>query len=218
MQKIGDKKIIYNTIEEIIDPSHTALVVWDVINMFVNLIFNRQEFTRNLGSVIELARRANVPIFFTRHQLLPTRFESSARLDMISRLGLDRISQTATKEDLDFVIKPKQSYQQQQEQEEQQQQQSEVVIDKHTASIFIDTGFERMLQSAGIITAVFTGIATEYGIESSARDASSRGFYSVVVSDCVSSPHKEGHTRSLENMKKIITITSSKEIENIWSK
>jgi nicotinamidase-related amidase len=212
MQKIGDKKIIYNTIEEIIDPSHTALVVWDVQNMFVNLIFNRQEFTRNLGSVIELARRANVPIFFTRHQLLPTRFESSARLDMISRLGLDRISQTATKEDLDFVIKPKQSYQQQQE------QQSEIVIDKHTASIFIDTRFERMLQSAGIITVVFAGIATEYGIESSARDASSRGFYSVVVSDCVSSPDKEGHNRSLENMKKIITIISLNEIENIWSK
>jgi nicotinamidase-related amidase len=212
MQKIGDKKIIYNTIEEIIDPSHTALVVWDVQNMFVHLIFNRQEFTRNLGSVIELARRANVPIFFTRHQLLPTRFESSARLDMISRLGLDRISQTATKEDLDFVIKPKQSYQQQQE------QQSEIVIDKHTASIFIDTRFERMLQSAGIITVVFAGIATEYGIESSARDASSRGFYSVVVSDCVSSPDKEGHNRSLENMKKIITIISSNEIENIWSK
>ena len=212
MQKIGDKKIIYNTIEEIIDPSHTALVVWDVINIFVNLIFNRQEFTRNLGSVIELARRANVPIFFTRHQLLPTRFESSARLDMISRLGLDRISQTATKEDLDFVIKPKQLYHQQQE------QQSEIVIDKHTASIFIDTRFEHMLQSAGIITVVFTGIATEYGIESSARDASSRGFYSVVVSDCVSSPDKEGHNRSLENMKKVITIISSNEIENIWSK
>jgi nicotinamidase-related amidase len=216
MQKIGDKKIIYNSIEEIIDPSHTALIVWDVQNMFVNLIFNRQEFTRNLGSVVELARRANIPIFFTRHQLLPTRFESSARLDMISRLGVDRISQTATKEDLDFAIKPKQSYQQQQEQEEQQQ--SEIVIDKHTASIFIDTGFEHLLQSACIITVVFTGIATEYGIESSARDASSRGFYSVVVSDCVSSPDKEGHNRSLENMKKIITIISSNEIENIWSK
>ena len=74
------------------------------------------------------------------------------------------------------------------------------------------------LQSAGIITVIFTGIATEYGIESSARDASSRGFYSVVVSDCVSSPDKEGHNRSLENMKKIITIISSNEIENIWSK
>jgi len=139
---------------------------------------------------------------------------------MISRLGLDRIIQKATKEDLDFVIKPKQSYQQQQQEQgqEQQEQQSEIVIDKHTASVFIDTGFERMLQSAGIITVVFTGIATEYGIESSARDASSRGFYSVVVSDCVSSPDKEGHNRSLENMKKIITIISSDKIENIWSK
>ena len=187
--------------------------------MFVNLIFNRQEFTRNLGSVIELARRANVPIFFTRHQLLPTRFESSARLDMISRLGLDRISQTATKEDLDFVIKPKQSYQQQQqEQEEQEEQQSEIAIDKHTASIFIDTGFERMLQSAGIITVVFTGIATEFGIESSARDASNRGFYSVVISDCVSSPDRNAHERSIENMRNLITIMTSKDIENSWSK
>ena len=223
MQKI-ENKIIYNTTEEIVNPSHTALVVWDVQNMFLNLIFNRQEFTSNLSSVIELARRANVPIFFTRHKPLPTRFESSARLGMMSRLdtrlGLDRIIQTATKEELDFVIKPKLSYQQQEEgqEQEQEQEQNEIVIDKHTESIFIDTGFEHMLRSAGIVTVVFTGFATEYGVESSARDSSSRGFYSVVVSDCVSSPDKEGHNRSLENMKKMITITSSKDIEKIWSK
>jgi nicotinamidase-related amidase len=209
MQKLGDK-IIYNTTEEIIDPSRTALVVWDVQNRFVNRIFNREEFTRNLTSVIELARRANVPIFFTRHQLLPIRFETSARLYALIKLGLDRIGQTETKEDLDFAIKPKQS--------RQQEQQGEIVIDKHTAGIFIDTGFEHMLQSAGIITVVFTGIATEFGIESSARDASSRGFYSVVVSDCVSSLDKESHDRSLENMKNLVTIISSKEIENLWSK
>ena len=208
MQKVGDKTI-YNTTEEIVDPSHTALVVWDVLNMFVNRIFNSEEFISNLTSVIESARRANVPIFFTRHQLLPTRFETSARLYALSKLGL--IGQKATKEDLDFAIKPKQSHQ-------QEQQQSEIVIDKHTASIFIDTGFEHMLQSAGIITVVFTGLATEFGIESSARDASSRGFYSIVVSDCVSTLDKESHDRSLENMKKLITIISSKEIENIWSK
>jgi nicotinamidase-related amidase len=211
MQKIGDK-IVYNTIEEILDPSHTTLVVWDVQNMFVNRIFNREDFTGNLSSVIELARRANVPIFFTRHQMLPIRFESLAILYILSKFGLDRIGQTATKEDLDFAIKPKQFNQQ------EQQQQNEIVIDKHTASIFIDTGFEHMLQSAGIITVVFTGIATESGIESSARDASSRGFYSVVVSDCVSSPDKDGHDRSLENMKNLITIINSKELENVWLK
>ena len=47
----------------------------------------------------------------------------------------------------------------------------------------------------GIISVVFTGIATEYGIESSARDAFNRGLYSVVVSDCVSSNDKDGHNR-----------------------
>ena len=93
-----------------------------------------------------------------------------------------------------------------------------MVIIKGTASIFIDAGFERMLRNAGIITVVFTGIATEGGVESSARDAFNRGFYSVVLSDCVSSPYKEGHERSLENMKNLITITSSKELENVWLK
>ena len=73
-----------------------------------------------------------------------------------------------------------------------------------------------MLRNAGIITVVFTGIATEFRIESSARDAFNRGFYSVVLSDCVSSPDKEGHYKSLENMKNLITIINSKELQNIW--
>jgi nicotinamidase-related amidase len=51
---------------------------------------------------------------------------------------------------MDFPITPKQD---------------EIVITKHTASIFIDTGFERMLRNAGISTIVFTGIATEFGLE-----------------------------------------------------
>jgi nicotinamidase-related amidase len=181
MQKLGDK-VIYNTTEDIIDPSHTALVVWDVQNMLVSRIFNKEEFISNLSPIIELARKATVPIFFTRHQMIPMRFESSARIYTFNKLGFDRIwQQQPTEEDMAFVIKPKQSNQQ------QEQQQSEIVIEKHTASIFKDTSFEYMLRNAGIISVVFTGIATEYGIESSARDAFNRGLYSVVVSDCVSS-------------------------------
>ena len=51
MQNIGDK-IVYNTIEEILDPSHTALVVWDVQRGSTKLIFNAEEFSRNLNSVV----------------------------------------------------------------------------------------------------------------------------------------------------------------------
>ena len=202
MQKIGEK-IVYNTNEEILDPSHTALVLWDVLRAFEKIIFNKEEFSKNLNSIVELARKSNIPIFFTSVQTLSKRFESSANIYTMGKLGFDRLFEQFAPEDMDFAIKPKQE---------------EIVINKHTASIFIDTGFERMLRNAGIITVVFTGIATECGIESSARDAFNRGFYSVVVSDCVSSPDKNGHDRSLENMKNLITIINSNELENIWSR
>jgi len=197
-----DNKIVYTNVEEILDPSHTALVVWDVQNLLVDKIFNKQEFMNNLISTVELARKSNVPVFFTRIQMLPSQFESPSRLYTFSKLGLDRIGQPSA-EDMALIIKP---------------DQNEIVIDKHTASIFIDTGFERMIRNAGIVTIVFTGIATEFGVESSAREALSRGFYSVVVSDIASSPDREAHGRSLENMEKMMTVINSKEIENIWSK
>ena len=112
--------------------------------------------------------------------MLPKQFESSSIIYTLGKLGFDRLFEQFTAEDRDFTIKPKED---------------EIVISKHTGSIFIDTGFERMLRNAGIISVVFTGIATEGGVESSARDAFNRGFYSVVVSDCVSSP-----STTLENV------------------
>jgi nicotinamidase-related amidase len=73
MQKIGDK-IIYNTIEEMLDPVNTALVAWDVQRALTKMIFNKEEFSSNLNSLVELARKSNIPIFFTSIQLLSKRF------------------------------------------------------------------------------------------------------------------------------------------------
>jgi nicotinamidase-related amidase len=202
MQKFGNKTV-YDTIEEILDPSHTALVVWDVQRGPTKMVFNKEEFSRNLAFVVDLARKSKLPIFFTLIQKPSTRFESPAILYTLCKLGFDRLYEQFTAEDMELTIKPKQD---------------EIIIDKHTASIFIDTGFERILRNAGIITVVFTGISTEGGVESSARDAINRGFYPVVVSDCVSSPDKAGHERSIENMKNLTTVTSSKEIERVWLK
>jgi nicotinamidase-related amidase len=202
MQNIGDK-IVYDTMEEILNPPHTALVLWDTIDAFTKMAFNREEFIKNQNNFVEAARKSNVPIFFTTIQVLSKRFESSVNTYTMGKLGFDRLFEQIKSETMEFTIKPRQD---------------EMVIHKHTASIFIDTGFERMLRSAGIVTVIFTGIATECGIESSARDAFSRGFYSVVASDCVSSPNKERHERSIENMKSLLTVIESTEILKFWSK
>jgi nicotinamidase-related amidase len=89
IQEIGDK-IVYNTIEEILDPSHIALVLWDVVYASTNMIYNKEEFSRNLNSVVELARKSNIPISFTSHQMLSKRFEYS-NIYTASKLGLDRL-------------------------------------------------------------------------------------------------------------------------------
>jgi nicotinamidase-related amidase len=89
---------------------------------------------------------------------------------------------------------------------------TDIVLEKSTASIFIGTNFEYMMRNHNITTLIFTGIATEMGIESSARDASNRGFYPVVVSDCVSSLDKDAHERSLKTMAKLFIVETADNI------
>ena len=97
-----------------------------------------------------------------------------------------------------------------------QPKQTDIVLEKSTASIFVGTNFEYMMRNHNVTTLIFTGIATEMGIESSARDASNRGFYPVVVSDCVSSLDKDAHERSLKTMAKLFIVeTAGNILKNI---
>jgi nicotinamidase-related amidase len=208
MQDI-DGKTIYSAVNEIVEPSHTALVVWDVQNLLVDSIFNKEEFVRNINFLIESTRKSKISIFYTAIEILPLKYESSARLYTYNKL-LARMQQ--------------QQQQQQQSMSEKRdmslavdRKEEEMLITKHTASIFIGTDFERIIRNAGITTIVFTGIATELGVESSARDALNRDFYSVIVSDAVSSSDKDAHIRSLQNMERFLTVVSTNELTNIWS-
>ncbi|MEM0094853.1 MAG: isochorismatase family cysteine hydrolase [Candidatus Micrarchaeaceae archaeon] len=188
---------IYSSLDEIVEPSHTALIVWDVQNMLVNRIFNRDEFIGNLNRLIEAARGADVPVFYTKITPLPEKFESKARLAFMKNWG----SLGNDKSLFELAVQPTDK---------------DIVLNKNTASVFVGTNFELMARNAGIETLVFTGIATEIGVESSARDALNRGFYAVVAKDAVSSGDKEAHERSLANMQKLLLLASSKDIADIW--
>jgi len=197
-------KTIYSEVNEIVDPSHTALVVWDVQNLLVDAIFNKEEFTRNIYFLIESARKSKISIFYTAIEMLPLKYESSSRLYTYNKLMAKMQRSMPEKRDLSLAINTK--------------EEEEMVITKHTASIFIGTDFERMIRNAGVTTVVFTGIATEMGVESSARDALNRDFYPVIVSDAVSSSDKDAHIRSLQNMERFLTVISTDELVNIWSR
>ena len=93
----------------------------------------------------------------------------------------------------------------------------DVILKKHTPSIFIGTHFEYMMRNRGINTIMFTGISTEIGIDSSARDSANRGFYTIVVPDCVSSSDREMHEAALRTLRPVCLVTPSKDIINQWT-
>ncbi len=185
-------------IGEFLPPTKTVLVLWDIQKMLVESIFNKQEFLKNVETLYSGAREKQVPVFFTKITPLPEKFQSpGSRFMMRKRMqGLKPDSDGYT-----LSIKP---------------ESDDIVLNKNTASIFVGTNFELMIRNAGISTILFTGIATEFGIESSAREASTRGFFPIVVIDAVSSRNKEGHYRSLENMKSILPLVTTAEIVEFW--
>jgi nicotinamidase-related amidase len=189
---------VYTELSEILKPEHTALVIWDVQKMLVNNIYNKEDFLENLNKLINKAREKDIPVFFTKITPLPPAFESPSRKYSSSKMKFN-MSQLPN-EMFDLAIKL---------------EKNDIVINKNTASIFIGTNFEMMARNAGIETILIAGIATEIGVESTARDASNRGFYVVVDSDASSSGDKEAHERSIQNMKKLFDVLSTEEILKI---
>lgn len=59
----------------------------------------------------------------------------------------------------------------------------ELVVNKRTQGAFASTGIEVALRAMGIDTIVVTGVSTNNCVETTAREASDRGFGVVMVSD-----------------------------------
>ncbi|MCL5016950.1 MAG: cysteine hydrolase [Candidatus Parvarchaeota archaeon] len=189
------EKSFYSDIKDIIKPDHTALIIWDVQKMLVDNVYNKEELLSKVSELLAAARSKKMPVFFTRITPLPQKFESPARKYSSSKMKFN-MSQLP-KEAFDLALKP---------------EEGEIVINKNTASIFVGTNFELMTRNAGIESIIIAGIATEIGVESTARDAANRGFYVVVDSDASSSADKEAHERSLTNMKKLFDVLKTDEI------
>lgn len=208
--KTQKKWMPYANLQQIVDSQHTVLVVWDVQNALVNRIFNKAEFVQNLKLFIGAARRTNIPIIYTKIASVPRDYDSSARIYMLmKRLGVD------DPEKLPPYMEP--GSPESEIYREVSPRDSDVILDgKFTASIFYGTIFEYMLRNRGINTILFTGIATEFGIDSSARDAYNRGFYSIIVEDCVSSLDKEMHVAALKSITKMCIVIASKDIIKQW--
>jgi nicotinamidase-related amidase len=209
MKTMG-KQVILKSLKEIVNPEHTALVLWDCQNALVNNIFNRDEYLANLKTLLAAARRQKISVIYTKITPLPAGYQSAWNIyQSMKRFNVDDPSKIpvfmkpgSPEAEINAMVAPAEG---------------DVILNKHTANIFFGTNFEQMMHFRGIQTILFTGIATEYGVEHSAREAAIRGFYTVVVSDCVSSSDRTTHEMALKIIPRLCLVVSSQDIIKEWA-
>jgi len=74
---------------------------------------------------------------------------------------------------------------------------SETLVNKTTFSPFTGTNFDGILRNFGVSMLVFTGLSTSQCVETTARDASDRGYRVVLIEDAQADYDELSHTSSL---------------------
>ena len=79
-------------------------------------------------------------------------------------------------------------------------QPSDIVIFKRQWGAFYGTDLDLQLRRRGLSTIVLCGIATEFGVESTARDAYERGYEQVFAGDSMTGLNAESHANAVERI------------------
>ncbi len=83
--------------------------------------------------------------------------------------------------------------------EELRPEEDEIEIFNYSTSAFIYTELDLLLRNRGIGAVVLTGLATNWVVESTAREAFNRGYLVWTLSDCCNSPNREAHDYCIKN-------------------
>ena len=93
----------------------------------------------------------------------------------------------------------------------------EPIFTKHCYSGFSNPGLNDALAERRARTLVFVGVQSHVCVESTLRDAHSRGYYCVVPEECVASPNVAAHDVMLSNVRMIFgTVVSLSQLVQRW--
>jgi nicotinamidase-related amidase len=91
---------------------------------------------------------------------------------------------------------------------------SDLIVTKHQWGAFYGTGLDLQLRRRGIRTIVLGGIATNIGVESTARSAHEHGYELVVAEDLCSGASSEMHEFAFRHiLPRLARITTSETID-----
>ena len=198
------------TLNEKVDPKHTALVVVDMQNDFCHEdgakahdgadVSHVQGIVPALQSLVDGAHEAGIPVIFT--QAVHNQWtDTEVRLERHRTQSPNCIEGTWGAEFYGVLPDDR-----------------DMRLPKARYSAFLGTEFDRVLRMRGVRSLVMTGTATSGCVESTARDGFMRDYYVVVVPDCCAQGNPERHEASLKAMDGPIgVLATSEEILSAWA-
>ena len=185
---------IPRTLEEVCNPQHLALLVYDMQAGILSQIADGASITAQVVRVLDAARAARVRVFFTRHLSLPRELMGTFQLRQAmawQRVDTpEQVQPWFLRDTPGFGLVP-----------EMAPRPDEAVADKITMSAFEGTFLNIALRDCGVNAFAIVGVAMEVGIEPTARHATDLGYIPVVIADACGAGHKEAAQRSLEGLK-----------------
>src|SRR6266478_6961000 len=185
---------VQQTLQEVCDPSRLALLVYDMQVGIVSQLKGSEPVTARVAQVLAAARQAGVRTFFTRHMSLPKELMGAFQYRMaMAWQRLDdpaRVQPWFLRDSPGFAIVP-----------ELAPRPSEAIFDKLAMSAFEGTPLEMALRDCGITAVAIVGIATEIGVEPTARHAADLGIIPVIIADACGAGHADAAQRSLESLR-----------------
>ncbi len=209
MLELAGKKIP-NTLAEIVDPSRTALLFWDMENAIAPNAFNYKEIVGNLKSLKAAAHQVGVPVIYS--QQVPFDLEREEAGPWV-RIRMKRAKVT----DIAQLLRQKPDPHGKDIVDELRPDSQDVVFQKRRPDGFIGTDFDSVLRSKSIRTIVIGGVATEGGVEGTARTGRNLGYDIVVLRDCVGSRSRELHELALKIIEgTFFELSTSGAVAEIW--
>jgi nicotinamidase-related amidase len=185
---------IPETLEEVCDPQRVALLVYDMQAGILSQIKNPEQITLQVLKVLIAARKAKVRVFFSRHLSLPKELMGMFQFRMAMAWqrtdSPEEVNPWFLRDTPGFQIIPKLA-----------PRSSEGVFDKLTMSAFEGTWLDFALRDCGINAFMIVGVATEIGIEPTARHGADLGYIPVLITDACAAGNEEAAKRSIESLK-----------------
>lgn len=204
-------KFLPKNLSEFIQIGKVALIMWDMQNGLAGKASNLEKIKANAQLLVNAADDKNIPIFWSKHILPPLSLTTEPFLlflmkkQKVNDPSLLVETMKHGMEDAKYIsgLEPKARH---------------IVLEKSQPSFFIDTPLDLRLKTLGIKTLVFSGVATDIGIEFTCRHAASLGYFSVVAEDACGSYTDLAHQRSLDFLRSWITpVVKTQEIVSIWN-